>query len=444
MSFWNNIARSTLRDLARAVGVRTSPELAVVDLEARIGSQPDAAFVDDMWFVLRDGWLTRSAPDREATVTGMLAQGRGNTDGLKMSTRAGQLAYLKTLRRGQSLTDVVLPIFLASGATERPEPVFADTPADAAAQQHQFEEVLRARFAAVSSGNINALEVAVLSAVKEGLDVLELPSASPAEDVGRLLPNIFNVFTISFPEADGSPLSEYQRQLVDRIPARFATTDPVAPLIGTIGGVLQSALADTTGNKLSALISISAIFWTALAYGERENTPPEFLKQVMEGQKRFWAKQGETHDATAGLDEELAEILSTIPNVTAPRRDSDGSVGWGVFQGSAVVNIMFRPAQESGPPSVALTSQLVKDVEQSTDLMFVLNAANEQESLVKFFWRDGVVVMAEKIELEELNQRLFRFTLGRFVAVADYYDTVLKDRVGGALSRDDRKAAFDA
>ena len=76
--------------------------------------------------------------------------------------------------------------------------------------------------------------------------------------------------------------------------------------------------------------------------------------------------------------------------------------------------------------------------------MFVLNAANEQEGLVKFFWRDGVVVMAQKIELEELNQRLFRFTLGRFVAVADYYDTVLKDRVGGALSRDDRKAAFDA
>ena len=65
----------------------------------------------------------------------------------------------------------------------------------------------------------------------------------------------------------------------------------------------------------------------------------------MEGQKRFWAKEGETHDATAGLDDELAEVLSTIPNATASRRDSDGSVSWFVFQGSAVVNIMFRPAQ---------------------------------------------------------------------------------------------------
>jgi hypothetical protein len=86
----------------------------------------------------------------------------------------------------------------------------------------------------------------------------------------------------------------------------------------------------------------------------------------------------------------------------------------------------------------------VKGVTPSADLADVLNSANAKESLIKFYWRDDVIVLEQEFLLYDLNDRLFRFMLGRFAAAADYFDTVLKDRFGGSLFGADQKAVFDA
>lgn len=177
MSFWDNISRSTLRDVAHAAGMRTSPALAVEDLEKHYGSTPGPEFIDEMWLVLRDGWLTRSAADRDAVVKGMLVKGRGNAESLRLSTRAGQIQYLKTLHRGRGLTEVVLPVFLASGAAERFQPVYSEPPASPQEQARRFEDALRAGLAALPLPRITSTPCLKTSSVARCPGPIRRPSS---------------------------------------------------------------------------------------------------------------------------------------------------------------------------------------------------------------------------------------------------------------------------
>ncbi len=120
-TFWDSLPSSTLHDVARAAGLRTSGAAAVEDLAATYGPLPTVAFIDEMWLVLRDGWLTRSPADREAVVAKLRALGRGRTE-IKARTRAGQIKYLKTVRRSPALAEAVLEVFLSSGSQETDRP----------------------------------------------------------------------------------------------------------------------------------------------------------------------------------------------------------------------------------------------------------------------------------------------------------------------------------
>lgn len=122
--------------------MRSSNEQAVQDLTSKYGPLPTAQFIDEMWLGLSDGWLTRSAPHREAVVARMRELGRGDMS-LMVRTRTDQLTYLRTLRRSPALSEAVLKVFLESGSQERQPPVFVESPADAQAQQFLFYAMVR-------------------------------------------------------------------------------------------------------------------------------------------------------------------------------------------------------------------------------------------------------------------------------------------------------------
>jgi len=450
MSFWDNISRSTLRDVAHAAGMRTSPALAVEDLEKHYGSTPGPEFIDEMWLVLRDGWLTRSAADRDAIVKGMLAKGRGNAESLRLSTRAGQIQYLKTLHRGRGLTEVVLPVFLASGAAERLQPVYSEPPASPQEQARRFEDALRAGLAAVSAANVGSLEFAVLTALDEGIGKLSLPPTDPAQEASRILSEVLNTFTFATPELSQDNLLDYQSILVERIPQRLASADLIGSTFSLLHGALQSALSDPSGDPLSCITWFSAVFWSVLAYGEKQSTPDDFIEKVRNGQRRFLATDSDpsgtadTADTAGGLADVLLELMATIPNVTAPRRIDDGALKWSVYMGSAVVDVALLPESKDAPAKITFVSPLVKGITPSADLADVLNSANAKETLIKFYRLDDVIVLEQEFLTYDLNDALFRYMLGRFATAADYFDTVLKDLFGGSLSGADQKAFFDA
>lgn len=444
MSFWDNIARSTLRDIARAAGVRTSTELAIKDLEQLYGGTPGEAFIDEMWLVLRDGWLTRTPADRDAVVEAMLAKGRGNTKGLRMSTKEGKLKYLKTLKRGPGLTEVVLPIFLASGATERPEPVWADPPTTADVQAARFEEAIRAGLAAVNSSNINSLELAVLQSLARSVTELNLPVAEPESKASRIAAEALNVFSFEVPETTEDPLLDYQRVLVERIPKRFASSKLLDSTYATIQAAFIPWLSDPHGNDPQSIVTVSTIFWSALAFGDQKSTPDDFFKQLMEGQFRFIRRPDPGASTTSDLEDVLTEVMATIPNVAAPTRRDEVGLNWLLYMGSAAIRVSVRPQSNGAPAMIMFYSPLITGVKSSVDLLDVLNQATGQEPMIKFYVTEGVVALRQEVPIDVFSEPLFRYMLSRFAATADRFDTLLRDRFGGSTFGADQKAVFDA
>jgi len=236
VSFWNNIARSTVRELAKAAGLRSSNQQAVEDLETKYGTLPTAEFVDQMWPVLRDGWLTRSAPHRQTVVARMRELGRGDMS-LRVKTRSEQLAYLHSLRRSPALANAVLEVFLASGSQDRPPPVFVEPPASPEEQEARFNTLVRDRLLKLDAATISGFERSMFSAIESALEGLTFPVAEPKEFAKRITGAVASTFLIpDDPElADVEP-HPYQRVILDRLAARLPDTSVVPGILRYFAG----------------------------------------------------------------------------------------------------------------------------------------------------------------------------------------------------------------
>ncbi len=78
------------------------------------GVRPKVNFVQDNWPVLRETWLARDGPSREAVTKQLRALGLGATDA-PVRTARDQLDYLRSCHNQQSLREIVLSQFLAIG-----------------------------------------------------------------------------------------------------------------------------------------------------------------------------------------------------------------------------------------------------------------------------------------------------------------------------------------
>lgn len=449
-NFWNNIARSTVRELAKAAGLRSSNEQAVEDLTNKYGPLPTAEFVDEMWLVLRDGWLTRSAPHREAVVARMRELGRGDMS-LKVKTRSEQLTYLRTLRRSPALSEAVLKVFLESGSEERQPPVFVEPPTDAQKQQYLFFAMVRQHLLALDATTIESFERTIYDTIHGAVGGLTLPVADPKDEAGRILSAVATVFMIAeTPEPAGAGPRPYQKVILDRLAGRLPDVAAAERLFELYEASLVPIITDPKATAEYVATWASAVFMATLAYDGPKDAPRGFANEIIEAQRRF------VSDATAraasaqavgerrGFDEALADAIGRIPNSIGPVSLDNGSLAWRIYMGSAEVEVFRAPFTDSGPPLIRFVSPLVREVRLSEDLSATLNLLNAREHLDKFYWRESSVFMEYEFVVAVVDELLLLWLLCRFAGVADHFDTMLRDRFGGVMTDDDQRAVFDA
>ncbi len=451
-NFWDTIARSTVRELAKAAGLRVSSKNAVADLTETYGPTPDQDFVNEFWFVLRDGWLTRDAPSREALVARMRALERGNMS-IGVASRAGQIKYLRTLRRGPGLNEAVLEVFLEAGAEARiVERSYIEPPANAEEQRERFLTAIRDQWLAIGADTIESFERAVFDTVVATMEPLTVPIDDPAGTAARVTATVMLAFIdpeVLQPET--TELQDYQHVIVERLADRIPDLDAVEQIIDSFACAIEMAFADRTATLDFLIEWAAAVFMANLAYPGTDDAPEGITGTIAEAQSRFYDEEGAPgapgrHPATQedlDFDELLIELMEGMPNCTAPTQLENGALAWRAYFGSAIVNVFRDPPANPAPPLIRFTSPLIADVELSQELLMTINALNADENILKFYWDEDTVWLEQEFHADLFRHRLFFFSLQIFGGAADHFDTRFRDSFGGTMASDDQKAEFD-
>lgn len=109
---WSNITKGISKELAREANLRVSK--SEEDLRARFGEPPREELVKELWPVLLDRWLGTQPRWREQVVEQLRAARLGDS-AIKVSTKAGQMSYLRSCRASLNLRATVLKAFIAAG-----------------------------------------------------------------------------------------------------------------------------------------------------------------------------------------------------------------------------------------------------------------------------------------------------------------------------------------
>ena len=103
---------------------------AAEDLATKFGEPPTEMFVDELWPVLRDRWLATRPASRNRVVAELRKSGLGDT-AIKISTKTGQMEYLRSCRQSGRLKAIVLAAFLDEGSQPMMAPsVMVESPSD--------------------------------------------------------------------------------------------------------------------------------------------------------------------------------------------------------------------------------------------------------------------------------------------------------------------------
>ena len=110
---WTHFSKGLTKELARPAGLRVS--FAADDLATKFGEPPTEMFVEELWPVLRDRWLATRPASRNRVVSELRKSGLGDT-AIKVTTKTGQMEYLRSCRRSGRLKAIVLAAFLDEGS----------------------------------------------------------------------------------------------------------------------------------------------------------------------------------------------------------------------------------------------------------------------------------------------------------------------------------------
>lgn len=134
-------------------------------------------------------------------------------------------------------------------------------------------------------------------------------------------------------------------------------------------------------------------------------------------------------------DQDLATaVLATLTEVTGISDlgyDNDGDIG--LRKGSALVFV--RLIDE--PPCVRIYSLLVRDVEESPEILVRLNDINANQSLMRFIYRNGTIFAIADVAAEPFVSAHVAQAFEHFCAIADGMDNLLQAEFGGRIAYDE-------
>lgn len=452
MGFWDNIDKSTARELARAAGLRTSSKNAVLDLAETYGDQPDVDFINDMWIVLRDGWLTRAATARQKIVEKLQAIGRGDM-AIKTSSKKRQLDYLRSVRRSPALSEIVLKVFIEWGENtdkaSETKKAYAKQPKNSEEQEKNFYDVLLERFKRLDKTTIESMERAVFITLFHELNSKSLPVSVPVDEAAKLTSLItLSLLSESSWEKDSTELVDHQKYILKNIDTSKWNTARIKHMLDFFKGTIELVLKDKEVTEPGRLLALSDMYFMCMFVEDKlEEFPEGFMQSIVDAQRRFASSakhQEQFNEHCQSFDEFFAEIMVQIPNSTKPTSEKDGSLHWQVFMGSAMVLVIRRPCAEGESPSILLLSPLIRNVTLTHELLVTLNAINSEQRFMHAYWKDNNVMLEYEFVFGGLTDLGFLWLLQGFLAGADYFDTKLKNMFGGSMIAEDQKAVFDA
>ena len=470
MSFaWTNLSKSTMRELARGAGLKVTK--AEVELRSRYGEPPSAEFVTELWPVLRDGWVTREPVAREMIVEGLRAARLGKTD-IKVSSRAGQMRYIRSCRMSDTLRKVVLEALITVGSLPYDLPAAAfDVPEEEL--ELPIAEWLRRACAALTPASLPVVELAVCLGIQRALQGVNVPVSDEdrpdlvAEIVTAAVLAAHGEATSSAEVDDPGPahrvwvLEGAQRLATDRT----AREQAVMAYQQEVDSILASDMSDTFNASMTCL----SMFFTVIAFGASEQVTQEQSVELVKGLSwllRVVSPSGvdaptEVSDSrdseaaepdsgsTASADsprtlvEYIDSRLQQVPGLIGPSRVDDENVFWLLPAGSAVVHVLARES-EGRLPLLRFTARLLSGVRVDADLLAAVNTINAAEEYAKAYVVDDRVTLEYDQIVDELSSSRFDQTVGHFMRLADHFDSVLQDRFGGQTHAAAVKAQFRA
>lgn len=102
--------------------------------------------------------------------------------------------------------------------------------------------------------------------------------------------------------------------------------------------------------------------------------------------------------------------------------------------GSAVVRIRLL---DSEPPMVRVFAAMVIGVSWSPELLDVLNEINSTTHLIRLFWKNDAVWVADELLASTLDLEELATGIDLVADVADHYDDQIVERFGGSVALDE-------
>lgn len=478
MSFaWTNLSKSTMEELARAAGLRVTR--AQADLTERYGAIPDERLIEELWPVLREGWVRREPVARRMIVEGMRGGGLGDLS-IKVRDRPGQMAYLKSCRMSATLKRVVLEALHKVGSLPWDMPA-ADHAKPAEEVEFSYSELLRRACDSLTERSIAGLELGVCLAagrVLRGIPV-PTPEADRAEVAARVVAAVFEAAPVH--AARELPIelpdSEHRKWVLSGAALLSADKTRREQTVMTYAREVEEILTDGVPDAFNAAMTCTSMFFTAMAFGPDLRVTLDqsrdlvvglsWILQVLEPsgtdaptelRRRGVVSAPETHptsevavDDSAGeedgadevedvtwdpsaqsLKEFLDEHIQRVDGATGPFVNNDGDPHWVVPHGSTICGVTLHRHEEASPV-LEYRAPLVIDVSPSPELFEFVNTVNVEEPLVRAAVQQNFVDLRYAHFVGAITSLQLFQSLGHFLHSADHYDDLVRDRFGGHL-----------
>jgi hypothetical protein len=410
---WQHVPADTIAEIGVALGLEDD---VPGQLRQRYGARPTTRFVQDLWPVLREGWLARDDELRDWVIAELRSARLGATE------HTNDAAYLRSCRNAETLRRLVLaafhvagdPAFYQAGDGERPTPAAAVEPE---ARRHSGDDefdldaIVAAAWAAFAARLDDALETL------DDVLVVHLPCSYRKDELEGAAPYV------QFLSYGGGALIRGEVSGNEYLDERLQLTAAQQRQLTGLGWASPDGTPDGSHNfYLDETVECSADVATLATRTMREvfDVPhPSFLD--WDGAT---PAPGEPDEDDSGLraqvDRTLAEAFQE-PLI----HDDDGDIP--IRSGSAMVFVRVSDHD----PVVELFSPLLTGAAGDALALERLNAANRTLRFGRLVWVNGVVLAHYELWCDPFVPETLLRSVEIMTNLADDVDDRLRVQLGG-------------
>lgn len=162
-----------------------------------------------------------------------------------------------------------------------------------------------------------------------------------------------------------------------------------------------------------------------LQYEAFDDTEGEWAAMTLPELGLKQAKPARQDDTLESLAQALLTTLKEETGISELDYDGDGDIGIRYGSAAAFVRLI------GDPPHIRIYSPILNDVEENPDMFARLNDINANETLMRFYFQNGVIYGASDISAVPYVSAHVVQALAHFCEIADGMDSLLQGEFGG-------------